>query len=227
MTMVLFPEKMELEYVVRMLIACFLGILVGLERAKKHKAAGIRTYVIVAICATIFTIVSKYGFLDIATEKTRVDVSRVAHTIVTGVSFLGAGAIFSKDDTIQGVTTAAGIWVMAAIGIACGTGMYFVAMITTALVLITQVLLGRWLPLTYKVNGRIIVNIDDEADSLEEFERFLADKGIEIFGTYIQQHKENRMTYTFKVRVPEKVDIIKISTIIAGRPEVKTIDFYK
>ena len=116
---------------------------------------------------------------------------------------------------------------MAAIGIACGTGMYFVAIITTAFVLITQVSVGKWLPFTYKVNGRIVVNIDDEADSLEEFENFLAEKGIEIFGTYIKQHKENRMTYTFKVRVPEKVDIIKMSTVSAGRPEVKTIDFYK
>ncbi len=107
MTTVLFPDYMQLECIVRMLVACVLGVLVGLERSRKHKAAGIRTYVIVAVCAAIFTMVSKYGFLDVAAEKTRVDVSRVAHTIVTGVSFLGAGVIFSKGDKIQGITTAA------------------------------------------------------------------------------------------------------------------------
>lgn len=225
MTTVLFPDYMQLECIVRMLVACVLGVLVGLERSRKHKAAGIRTYVIVAVCAAIFTMVSKYGFLDVAAEKTRVDVSRVAHTIVTGVSFLGAGVIFSKGDKIQGITTAAGIWVMAAIGIACGSGMYVVAIITAGIVLITQNVMKKWTPFGYKNYGRIVANMDDQVESLKEFEQFLKDKKVEICGTHIKHQKANIMTYTFKVRVPDRINIVEISTLIAGRPEVKTIDF--
>ena len=95
MARVLISSNMEIEIILRVMYACLLAWIIGLERAKKHKSAGLRTYILVAIGATIFTIVSKYGFLDIATEKTRVDVSRVAHTIVTGVGFLGAMVMFA------------------------------------------------------------------------------------------------------------------------------------
>lgn len=190
MTIVLFPENMQVELLVRMLVACVIGVLVGLERSRKHKAAGIRTYVIVAVCAAIFTMVSKYGFLDVATEKTKVDVSRVAHTIVTGVSFLGAGVIFSRGDKIQGITTAAGIWVMAAIGIACGSGMYVVAIITAGIVLITQNVMKKWTPFGYTKYGRIVANMDDQVESLKEFEQFLADKKVEICGTHGSYHSQ-------------------------------------
>lgn len=226
MTRVLFSGNMEIEFLIRMLLACVLGILVGLERAKKYKAAGIRTYVIVAISAAVFTMVSKYGFLDVATEKTRVDVSRVAHTIVTGVSFLGAGIIFSKGKRLQGVTTAAGIWLMAAIGLACGSGMYIVAGVGTALVLLAQITLRKANIGKYTIDGKIVANMDDEVESLKEFESFLMDNKIEICGTHIKHQAEGKMTYTFRVRVSESLDIVEMSSMIAERTAVKSIDFY-
>ena len=223
MARILIPGNLELELVLRVLYACILGSVIGIERSRKHKAAGVRTYIIVAIGAAIFTIVSKYGFLSIAAEKTRVDVSRVAHTIVTGVGFLGAGIIISKGDKIQGLTTAAGVWVMAAIGIACGTGMYIPAAFTTVMILITQTIMREWTSFEQVKYGKIMVQLDDSVETVKEFKNFLERKGIVICKTNIKQ-QEDQMMYTFRVRVPENADVVEMAALIVGRKEVKMVD---
>ena len=223
MARILIPGNLELELVLRVLFACVLGSIIGLERSRKHKAAGVRTYIIVAIGAAIFTIVSKYGFLSIAAEKTRVDVSRVAHTIVTGVGFLGAGIIVSKGDKIQGLTTAAGVWVMAAIGIACGTGMYIPALCAAILILITQTIMREWTAFEQVKYGKIMVQLDDSVETLKEFKNFLERKGIVICKTNIKQ-QENQMMYTFRIRVPENADVVEMAALIVGIKEVKMVD---
>ena len=124
MSQVLFTN-MELECAFRLCAAFMCGALIGLERAIRHKGAGLRTHIIVAIGAALFVIVSKYGFIDVvAQEGVQVDVARVASNVVTGVGFLGAGIISLKGDGIHGLTTAAGVWVTAAIGLAMGSGLY-------------------------------------------------------------------------------------------------------
>ena len=223
MARILIPGNLELELVLRVLFACVLGSVIGLERSRKHKAAGVRTYIIVAIGAAIFTIVSKYGFLSIAAEKTRVDVSRVAHTIVTGVGFLGAGIIVSKGDKIQGPTTAAGVWVMAAIGIACGTGMYIPALCAAILILITQTIMREWTAFEQVKYGKIMVQLDDSVETLKEFKNFLERKGIVICKTNIKQ-QENQMMYTFRIRVPENADVVEMAALMVGLKEVKMVD---
>lgn len=224
MTRVLFTQNLDVELIIRVVYACLLGLIIGLERTKKHKSAGLRTYILVAVGATIFTIVSKYGFLSIAAEKTRVDVSRVAHTIVTGVGFLGAGIIFSKGDKVQGITTAAGVWSTAAIGIACGSGMYVAAGVTAALILVIQSLLREWAPVGHEKTGKIVVCLDDKVESLQEFEEFLKRVDIVICGTKIKLQDDGSIMYTFTVRMPLRVDVVGMSTLIAGRREVKAID---
>lgn len=223
MARILIPGNLELELVLRVLYACILGSVIGIERSRKHKAAGVRTYIIVAIGAAIFTIVSKYGFLSIAAEKTRVDVSRVAHTIVTGVGFLGAGIIISKGDKIQGLTTAAGVWVMAAIGIACGTGMYIPAAFAALMILLTQTIMREWTSFEQVKYGKIMVQLDDSVETVKEFKNFLERKGIVICKTNIKQ-QEDQMMYTFKVRVPENADVVEMAALIVGRKEVKMVD---
>ena len=224
MARVLFPDYLELELVLRVVFACLLGFFIGKERSKKHKSAGVRTFMIVAIGAAIFTIVSKYGFISIATPKTRVDVSRVAHTIVTGVGFLGAGIISSKNGKKQGITTAAGVWVMAAIGIACGTGMYIPALGATALIIVTQTIMREWTAFEQVKYGKIMVQLDDSVESLREFKEFLQVKGIIIYKTNIKQQENNKMSYSFRVIVPENADVVEMAALIASRKEVQMVD---
>ncbi len=113
---------------VRLLAALVLGAIVGLERERQERAAGLRTVTMVSLGSCLFTIVGAYGFAN-------TDPSRVAAQIVTGIGFLGAGTIFLRKDLVRGLTTAATIWSVAAIGMAAGTAQYFVALFTTLLIL--------------------------------------------------------------------------------------------
>ena len=122
------------DYILRIVLAVLLGFIVGLERRHRSKEAGIRTHAVVAAGAALFTIVSKYGFSDVADY----DASRIASQIVSGVGFLGAGMIMHQRRMIYGLTTAAGVWAMAGVGMAAGAGMWFVAIGATLLILIIQ-----------------------------------------------------------------------------------------
>lgn len=126
------------EIVLRLLLAAFFGALVGLERERKHWAAGLRTHMMVCVGSGLVMMVSAFGFSDIlGTPNVTLDPSRIAAQVVSGIGFIGAGTIlFLKEGIIRGLTTAAGLWTVAAIGLATGGGMYFAASITTVIALI-------------------------------------------------------------------------------------------
>ena len=126
---------MPLDYVWRLLLAAGLGAVLGVEREYRRKPAGLRTNILIAIGSCLLTI------LSLEMTKGVADTSRVAGQIVTGIGFLGGGAILRNRDTVHGMTTAATIWVNAAIGIAAGTGQYALASATTVLTLVVLVLL--------------------------------------------------------------------------------------
>ena len=120
---------------VRLLVALVLGAVVGLERERQERAAGLRTVTMVSLGSCLFTIVGAYGF-------SQTDPSRVAAQIVTGIGFLGAGTILHNRDGVQGLTTAATVWVNAALGVAAGGGQYRLAIIGGAIVLAVLLVLG-------------------------------------------------------------------------------------
>ena len=143
--------EMTWEFILRIFVAAMLGGAIGLEREYRAKEAGLRTHFLVALGSALFMIVSAYGFDGIKLgEEQRWDIARIAAQVVTGIGFIGAGTIiFNKsENVIRGLTTAAGVWVTAAIGLACGGGMYILAIASTILVLLgLEVfnLLIRWL----------------------------------------------------------------------------------
>ena len=115
--------------ILRILVSFILGVIIGIERGISHKTVGFRTLSLVCVGSAGFTLISIYGFHD-------VDTARVAAQIVTGIGFLGAGAILHRGYITKGLTTAAALWVTAAIGMACGTGMFILAFIITLMSLI-------------------------------------------------------------------------------------------
>ena len=142
-----FPAVQALDFCLRLLLACALGAAIGIERSKRFKEAGIRTHIIVCVGAALAMIVSKHGFQDLAgiLDGSRTsDPARVAAQVVSGISFLGAGVIFRNGGTIKGLTTAAGLWVTATIGLTCGCGMYALAIFTTVLLTLLQFLMHRF-----------------------------------------------------------------------------------
>jgi putative Mg2+ transporter-C (MgtC) family protein len=125
-----------LEMVLRFLLAVALGAGIGFQRERAGKTAGLRTHILVSSGAALFTLASVYGFIYYGFSGTAVDISRVAAGVVVGVGFIGAGVIFRgrQEEEVAGLTTAATIWVTAAIGIAAGTGMYLLSVIATAVI---------------------------------------------------------------------------------------------
>ena len=127
--MILFPAIL-----LRLVLALLLGALVGWERESREHAAGMRTNALVALGSALFTIISAYGFADLlGAAHVQLDPTRIASYIVAGIGFLGGGVIFVQRGGVRGLTTAAAIWVVAAIGMACGAGLLWEAIVTTLL----------------------------------------------------------------------------------------------
>jgi putative Mg2+ transporter-C (MgtC) family protein len=132
------PSLAWWEDLVRLAVAAGLGGAVGLERELREREAGFRTHMLVAVGSALFTLVSAYGFRDFLVNGgsvVRADPTRIAAQIVTGIGFLGAGAIIRQGLSVRGLTTAATLWVVAAIGLASGAGYYWAAVLTTAIAL--------------------------------------------------------------------------------------------
>jgi len=126
----------------RLLVALLLGSLIGLEREYRHRNAGLRTNALVAVGTALFTIISAFGFSELLSRQhISLDPTRIASYVVAGIGFLGGGIIYFRQDShkVKGLTTAAAIWTVAAIGMACGAGLLIEVIITTFLVLIILV----------------------------------------------------------------------------------------
>lgn len=125
------------DFILRLLIAGAMGVCIGVEREYRSKEAGYRTHFLVALGSALLMIVSQYGFGDVlATGLVRLDPSRIAAQVVSGIGFIGAGTIILQKQIVRGLTTAAGIWATSGIGLAIGAGMYGVGIAATVLVLL-------------------------------------------------------------------------------------------
>jgi putative Mg2+ transporter-C (MgtC) family protein len=125
---VLLVLPVDIELMIRIVLAFALGGVIGYERESIQRPAGLRTHMLVAAGAAAFTVVSVYGFVGQGTVR---DPSRVAAQVVAGVGFLGAGTIWRTSSTVRGLTTAASIWLVAAVGMLAGSGLYLLAVFTT------------------------------------------------------------------------------------------------
>ncbi len=211
MMITLFENNFEAELLFRLALACICGFTVGAERSHHHKTAGVRTYLIVAVGACVYAMVSKYGFLDIVAghEDQYVDVSRVASSIVTGVGFLGAGTIFTREDHVEGLSTAAGMWVMAAIGMASGVGMYVVAVtVSVSVLLILIIFQNERLPYTMPTDtARLEITMPDDMGAVKILEAMLYERNIDILTSHVKRHKDGTLSFSFYVAIPESLDV--------------------
>jgi putative Mg2+ transporter-C (MgtC) family protein len=187
--------------VARLLLAAFLGGLIGLERTIHHKSAGIRTNMFICFGAAMFTILS-----DIIPDPSLADRTRIASNIVQGVGFLGAGAIIHAKGGVSGLTTAATIWVVASIGIAAGAGHYLLATFATAIILLALFLLGSietrlgWkrISVSYEIKGESAPKI------LEELNDLLEDHRVSMQGLQVgRSQNQSRVTFTITCTLPE------------------------
>lgn len=200
--------SIQIMYVIRMIIACLCGILIGFERKNRSKEAGIRTHCVVACASALMMIVSKYAFSDMLIGENGVrgaDTARIAAQVVSGVGFLGAGMIFVHKNTITGLTTAAGIWATSGVGLAIGAGMHIVGISATFIIVLMQVFLHKnfqWLKMPR--SKKLLIRGVDKADFQEYMTQKLQDMGISVYDVFFNK-KENKIDYTFIIEIPANI----------------------
>lgn len=192
---------LEYEYMLRLIIAGALGALIGLEREKRFKEAGLRTHFLVAIGSAVFMIVSKYAFYDVIADDIILDPSRVAAAIPSGIGFLGAGMILIQRTSIQGLTTAAGIWATAGIGLAIGGGMYGIGIFSGLLVIVGLEFLKRLF--TGIIPKILELNLDvTDNETIQEIIEILTQSDIEIKDYKVKVKKEeNQIKYHLLIKL--------------------------
>ena len=129
-----FALEKELMMIGRLLIAGLCGGVIGHERENRRKPAGVRTHTVVGVASALMMLISKYGFNDVLNEYTKLDPSRVAAGVVTAIGFLGSGMIIARNKSVSGITTSAGIWATVGVGLAVGSGMIYLGIATSVIV---------------------------------------------------------------------------------------------
>ena len=197
----------NLEFLIRLLLSAALGALVGLERSKRQKEAGVRTHCIIACTSALFMILSKYAFVDTAIGADGLrgaDPARIAAQVVSGISFLGAGVIFKNGNSIRGLTTAAGMWGTAAIGMAVGAGMYWLGLIEAAILVAIQIILHRFpVGADALTTQEILVEMEDTPELQAQFDALLkAHHGQVVESSLSRGEGYLRMEITAKLEPP-------------------------
>ena len=197
----------NLEFLIRLLLSAALGALVGLERSKRQKEAGVRTHCIIACTSALFMILSKYAFVDTAIGADGLrgaDPARIAAQVVSGISFLGAGVIFKNGNSIRGLTTAAGMWGTAAIGMAVGAGMYWLGLIEAAILVAIQIILHRFpVGADALTTQEILVEMEDTPELQAQFDALLkAHNGQVVESSLSRDEGYLRMEITAKLEPP-------------------------
>ena len=199
---------LQLDLALRLLIAAALGAMVGVEREIHGHPAGMRTHLLVALGSAIFTELSIYGFGPAGAPG--VDTSRVAAQVVSGIGFLGAGAILKYGASIRGLTTAASLWATAAVGLAAGAGQYAIGFAGTVIIVFSLWPLNR---IAERLHGadRATVRLEltlDRLEALGEISQALAAHRLEILGVQTERLEKHRYSVSFEVRQRSGTNLI-------------------
>lgn len=221
----------EAEIAGRIVLAVVLSGLIGLERELNDHPAGLRTHISVALGAALFTIAGSYGFDEF--ERTRdatnfgVSVERVASNIVVGVGFLGGGAILKYGATVKGLTTAASLWVTAAIGMGVALGSYFATVVTTVALLVALVGLRaprRWIAERWaKGRDLVVIRLQQGADVSTVVGALNDAEGVTIRSLSVRE-EEGGMVVTADVAGPSGADLEAAVAFLADRDDVDSVD---
>ena len=203
------PDLATWEILVRLAVAAALGGVIGIERELREREAGFRTHLLVSVGAALFTLVSAYAWTDFTFSQSggvTFDPTRIAAQIVTGIGFIGAGAIIRHGLTVRGVTTAATLWMVAAIGMACGAGFFWAAGIATAIALVS---LGPLRIVSRVVRGlperrRLVVDLAADTPTAPVLTA-LEELGVGIASFSVEQRGDGRRL-TCAIDIPDAKD---------------------
>lgn len=219
---------MEFEYLLRIIGAGICGVLVGYERKNRMKEAGVRTHFIVALGAALMMVISKYGFQDqIAWSNLTLDPARIAAQVVSGVGFLGAGMIFMQRHTVKGLTTAAGIWATAGVGLAIGSGLYILGGGATLIILLGQKILhSRYSWLAAPKTQQLVISLSNTEGAMGRIQQLLKEHNMSILSFHAENNSlESELNIEMILRLPESYNPVLLLSLIQDDPSVKTVEF--
>ncbi len=213
----------QFEYLLRIVIAAICGGLIGFERKNRLKAAGIRTHLLVALAASLMMVISKYGFDDIVfSDNIKLDPSRIASGIVTGISFLGAGLIFVRKQEISGITTAAGIWATVGVGMAIGSGMYFIGITSCLLIIVSQIILHKDIKILKEpIHEQITLELDFLSEALETLKDYLEKNNVEIL-QFEEKIKDKIIYIKITAKFPTSYNHMDVISFFQSIPYIKS-----
>ena len=190
------------------MIAAFCGIIIGYERKSKAKVAGVRTHCVVACASALMMVISQYAYVDVMEqygEFVKLDPSRVASGVVSGIGFLGAGMIFVHKKTVTGLTTAAGIWATSGIGMAIGAGMYLLGISASVIIVIIQLVL-HMTPPHFRKNALMRPELIEKQEELRLVQEALRESGIQVLSARSavdEEQQQSQAVYTVTVAMPK------------------------
>lgn len=223
-----FSLMQVLEFFLRILMAGFCGAVIGFERTRRFKEAGIRTHVIVSAAAALIMIVSKYGFADIAAGAVlgarEADPSRIAAQVVSGISFLCAGVIFKNGSSIKGLTTAAGLWATAGIGLAVGAGFYWLGLGVTLMIALLQIAMHRFaVGADAYVTNTLRLRVVNGDVFYETLRAKLQEWQADAVSTRVSRGEDGITLFDLTLRMPRELDADELLRFSAEHDEVLEI----
>lgn len=194
------------EFILRLFVAALLGGFIGLDREYRAKEAGYRTHLLVSLGSALIMIVSQYGFTEVI-EKidiARYDPARVAAQVVTGIGFIGAGTIILQRQVVRGLTTAAGIWATAGIGLAVGAGMYVLGIVTAVLTLVGLELLPYLLK-DFSMKSSLVEFQTHKEETLHKLSKLFNSKNFVVVSYQMEEkNKEGEIVYVVSMLIKSK-----------------------
>ncbi|PMB01818.1 magnesium transporter MgtC [Fischerella thermalis CCMEE 5273] len=214
------------ETAIRLLIATLLGGLIGWERERNNHPAGFRTHILVCTGSALIMLISIYGFAPFMQEsQVRFSPDRIAAQVVSGIGFLGAGTILRQGFTVSGLTTAASLWVVAAIGLAVGCGLHFEAAFTTVIALVSLELLNRVEGVLFQRKRLKVIRIQaqDQPGLLGELSTAVGRDGTSIRQVHIDEGGEEVVEITLTLRLLPNKDVAEVLETVRGVNGVRSV----
>jgi len=203
----------ELELAARLILSIIFGGIIGMERESVNRPAGFRTHILVCVGSTLTMLVSIYIF-EQYNSLTSVDPGRIAAQVVSGIGFLGAGTIIREGATVRGLTTAASLWTVAAIGLAVGSGFYLASILATVLTFVTLISFSRIENYIIQTRylERIFIIIDDRPGQIGKIGSCLGELNVNIRNIKMESMDDSKLLVTLKVRIPSGLKLNDIIT---------------